>query len=406
MPSRNSLPSATPTTGSYSSETVSSTYDPSLYQPHHRSSFPMLPTRVAIPDYDSYSTSPVADYTYAASTLPRHPSYPGNYNAENFRSYHNTSVPAPTASSGIYYEPGTAFSFGNLQAVGPFPVAPMGRLPSVTAETSLDMGSLHSSLPTQTVQERRLPIPYTQAYQPPNHAIAQVPQIRPLGSFSEPQARAHISGIHSHSSMPWAVGSTESSSVRRNSSVSSLATPLHHGLPVTSSGTSSSSIGEPILGYQFGAATGSPELSPIAGPALSESFSSTSGSSTISAMLPPASNFRFSEGSSNHGLTTLGATDDVPPRPSSSREAAASLYSFSAGIDNSDRSSSDRHAGPSSTGETQLQLAATPQHGYPPIRHHQPQHAASHDELRRRPSYDQRAATSHRMSVSNLNAQY
>lgn len=396
MPASSGVATGTPTTATYGTDVTTSAYDAGMYQTHHRPSLPMLQTRSAYPDYDSYNASPAEDYTYVNSTIQRQQSFPSSYGAESFRPWTSGSVSGPVTSASMYYEPGSAFSFGNLQV----PSIPTGRLPSVRGEafSPLNMGSLHSSLPTQTVQERRLPMPYTQSYAQPSYPVAEVPQIRPLGSVSE--GRVVINGIHSRNSMPWSVDNSSLPPSSRHDSMGGLLTvqqQQHHGLPIP---TSTASMGEPtILGYQFSASSGSPEISPTSGPTLSESYSSTASSTAGSAMPPPA-HIRYSA-SHNHSHGHHGNT--LSPRPSSARAAAASLYSFSAGVDTTDRVSTSSHHG--NTDDSVL--TATPQHNYmPPLRHPQPQHAASLDELRRRSANDERAATAHRMSVSNLNGRY
>ncbi|KAF2169212.1 hypothetical protein M409DRAFT_52484 [Zasmidium cellare ATCC 36951] len=389
MPASSSMAGGTPSTATYGTDVTTSAYDAGLYQTHHRPSLPMLQTRSAYPEYDTYNASPADDYTYASSSIQRQPTYTSGYGAESFRPWTSGSISAPVTSGSMYYEPGSAFSFGNLQV----PAMPAGRLPSVTAEafSPLNMGSLHSSLPTQTVQERRLPMPYTQSYAQPAHSAAEVPQIRSLGSVSD--GRMVINGVHSRNSMPWSMDNTSLTPSARHGSLSGAsAVQSQHGLPMP---TSTGSMTEPtILGYQFSTSCTSPEVSPTSGPTLSESFSSTS---TAGSIMPPPAHFRYSNHHSHRHHNTAKS-----PRPSSARAAAASLYSFSAGVDTTDRgTTSDRHG---STDDSVL--SATPQHNYmPPLRHPQPQHTASLDELRRRSSNDERATT-HRMSVSNLNARY
>ncbi|KAM3425580.1 putative transcriptional regulatory protein C2H10.01 [Cercospora zeina] len=404
--SSTSIPNATPTTTSYPMDASSTLYNGGSGTPIavQRPSLPVLHTRTAYPDYDSYNTSPVDDYTYASSTVPRHESFAGAYSTESFRPYTSGSMSAPSGSANLYYEPAAAYSFGNLHtAPGYQASAPTARLPSVTADafSSLNMSSLHSSLPTQTVQERRLPVPY--APQQATYPSTEVPHIRPLTSLTEPQRRAHIGGIYSRNSMSWSMASPGAS---RASSISGIAASAPHGLPAMSSSTADSAqTPAPILGYQFSASSTSPEPSPINGLPISESFSSSasnSGSATVS-MLPPA-NIRYGARSSTNSLSALGDVGDSR-RLSTSQEAPTSLYSFSGGIEASGRSTPTRHTNhianePSSSNAYQQ--------GYAQLRHPQPQHAASVDELRRRSSNDQQhhATTAHRMSVSNLNARY
>lgn len=385
--SSTSASSSIPISAPYTSEASSSSYSSSSSSmeqtSHSRPSLPMLHTRMAYPEHESYETSPVEDYTYASNAPPRHDSIPSNYSTEGFRPYIPESMAPSSVNAHMYYEPGAAYSFGNLHAAPGYPSnTSMARLPSVTGDSfsPLNMSSLHSSLPTQTVQERRLPVPYSQ--QQASYASTEVPQIRPLTSLTEPQTRAQPGATYSRNSMSWSMANP---AVSRNASSNGLPTTTSQGHPVMSSSNSESMHrAPPILGYQFSTA-GSPEMSPTEGSAMSQSFSSTSSSSTTGApMLPPPS-VRYAA-----ALPTAG---DGSRRPSSSQEGSTSLYSFSSG----------RDAAGSNINQ------ADQQQGYTHLRHLQPQHATSVDGLRRRSSQDQqqqRAATAHRMSVSNLNARY
>lgn len=384
--SSTSASSSIPISAPYTSEASSSSYSSSSSMEqtsHSRPSLPMLHTRMAYPEHESYETSPVEDYTYASNAPPRHDSIPSNYSTEGFRPYIPESMAPSSVNAHMYYEPGAAYSFGNLHAAPGYPSnTSMARLPSVTGDSfsPLNMSSLHSSLPTQTVQERRLPVPYSQ--QQASYASTEVPQIRPLTSLTEPQTRTQPGATYSRNSMSWSMANP---AVSRNASSNGLPTTTSQGHPVMSSSNSESMHrAPPILGYQFSTA-GSPEMSPTEGSAMSQSFSSTSSSSTTGApMLPPPS-VRYAA-----ALPTVG---DGSRRPSSSQEGSTSLYSFSSG----------RDAAGSNINQ------ADQQQGYTHLRHLQPQHATSVDGLRRRSSQDQqqqRAATAHRMSVSNLNARY
>ncbi|KAI5367491.1 Putative zn(2)-C6 fungal-type DNA-binding domain-containing protein [Septoria linicola] len=399
--SASSVTSSAPTPAPYASETPSNSYNAGSSQvTHHRPSLPMLHTRTAYAEYDAYNTSPVDDYSYTSGTMPRHESISSNYSTEGFRPYTTGSMSAPSAVPNLYYEPGAAFSFGTLHtAPGYQPNAPMARLPSVSADafSPLNMSSLHSSLPTQTVQERRLPAPYTPQYA--TYTSTEVPQIRPLTSFAEPQHRTPVGGIYSRNSMSWSMPSPAASRTASTNGTSAST----HGLPgMASVQTGSNQSNVPILGYQFSAAPGSPEVSPTARPAPSESFSGGSSASSVGASMLPPSNVRYGHATA---LNTLPITTESGElrRTSSSRDTSASLYSFSSGIDASGRATPSRRV--SQPGE---EVASPALHQtYAPLRHPQPQHAASVDELRRRSSYDQQhAATSHRMSVSNLDARY
>lgn len=395
MPEDSGVAEGTPTTATYGFDVTTTAYDGGIYQTHQRPSLPVLQTRSAYPEYESYNASPADDYTYASSTIQRQQSFSSGYGAESFRPWTSGSISTPATSGSLYYEPGSAFSFGSLQG----PSMPAGRLPSVTAEafSPLNMGSLHSSLPTQTVpQERRLPMPHLGSYAQPAYSAAEVPLIRPLGSVSE--GRIAINGIHSRNSMPWSNENASLTPISRHGSMSGTqAVQEQHGLPNLTS--TSSMDGPTILGYQFSTSSTSADISPTSGPTLSESYSSTSTSSTAGSIMPPPTHIRYSSNNSHRHHTTSAS-----PRPSSARAAAASLYSFSAGVDDTERSSTLDRPGGSFDDSV---LSATPQHNYmPPLRHPQPQHAASLDELRRRSSTDERAATANRMSVSNLNARY
>ncbi|KAK5121181.1 hypothetical protein LTR85_005665 [Meristemomyces frigidus] len=377
------------------------------HQPQSRPSLPTLHTRSSFLDgYDQYENSPMDSYTYASATIPRQDSFASTYGSvENYRSWSTMGAPISAPVSTSYYEQQPAYSFGNLQAPS-FPQSSNNRLPSVTADSfsALNMGSLHSSLPVQTAQERRLPAPYTVHYpQTPYQNTEQLPEIRPLGSFSEP--RVHIDGIHSHTAMPWS--SEGSSTGARTMSAGNSMAPItgipgpampqqqhHHHNNQQHAATP---VAEPVLGYQFSVnnlpTSGSPEVSPTSGPSL-ESFSSTASSSSTASMPPPSANFRYAQ-----ALPAVNTDDRTITSSSSSREGmAASLYSFS--TDNGER--------PATSGSDQATSSTVASgHSYVPLRQPQPQHATSVEALRRQTSFDQqRAATAHRMSVSNLNARY
>ncbi|KAK4543897.1 hypothetical protein LTR36_004671 [Oleoguttula mirabilis] len=372
------------------------------HHPQTRTSLPTLHTRSSFIDgYDQYENSPVDSYTYASATIPRQDSFASSYGSgsvENYRSWSTSSAPMSAPVTTGYYEQQPAYSFGNLQAPS-FPQPSNNRLPSVTADSfsSLNMGSLHSSLPIQTAQERTLPAPYTVHYSQTSYPTAEqlpVPEIRPLGSFNEP--RVHINGIHSRTAMPWS--SEDSSTGSRTMSAGNSMAPIT-GIPGPSTQRLHhphvpTPVSEPVLGYQFLPTSGSPDISPASGPAP-ESFSSTasSTSSTVS-MPPPSANFRYAQ-----ALPALNTDDRPMTSSSSSREGmAASLYSFSTDTGERPVTSGSDHASSSTVSGG---------HNYVPLRQPQPQHAASVEALRRQSSFDQqRAATAHRMSVSNLNARY
>lgn len=363
----------------------------------HRPSLPTLHTRATFPDLEShYQHSPLEGYGYAAATHPRQDSFASTYGLENYRSW-STTAPAHVPVTASYYEPMPSYTFGSLQAPSlPSAYHHATRLPSVTAESfaPFHMSHLNSSLPMHTAYDRRLPIPatYTMQYPPIQQTM---PQIRPLGSYTEP--RIPINGIHSRSAMPW---STESVSGSRQGSISVYAPPS--GLPAPPS-QSSSAQAEPVLGYQFShpattAGSSSPEILPTSGAAVVDSFSSdSSGSSTTS--MPDGPDFRYSRvSSSGFNLPSLPADD----RSHIVSRAPPSLFSFST-------ESSRRHmSGSDGTGYNDSAIANEDSSYATPI--HQPQlnHAASVDAFQKSSSYEQRqqATAGHRMSLSNLNTNY
>lgn len=368
----------------------------SSYQ-SQRPSLPTLHTRSAFPtDYDSqYENSPLDGYGYASTTIPRQDSFASAYGLENYRSW-GTTASMSTPVTATYYEPMPTYSFGSFQAPS-FPQATQHptRLPSVTTESfsPFHMSPLNASLPAHTMHERRLPIPapYTLQYpssQPP------MPQIRPLGSYTEP--RVHINGIHSRNAMPWSIDTGTIGG--RTGSISSYAPP--NGLPISSAQTTTA-VSEPVLGYQWSlaapnAGSSSPEVSPTSGATAADGFSS--GSSTAS--LPPAANSRYasiSSASIGYSLPAVSADD----RRSSSSRAPPSLFSFST-------ESSERQSGSNELVGNDDNAVVRSYPSYPAqVRQTQLNHAASADAFSRHPTYEeQRASTAHRMSLSNLNANY
>jgi hypothetical protein len=356
-------------------------------------------------EYD-YGSSATDEYTYSSSMLRQ--SMSSNHGAESFRPYTTGPLSAPATSSSMYYESGTPFGFGNLQGA-PYTAAPASRLSSTAVEalSPLNMASMHSSLPSQTVQERRLPVPYIQAYQQ-RASTPEVPHIRPLGSFNE--TRAHINGIHSRTGMPWSMDNSRNDSINtlQNSQAQSVSTSGDMGSAYSNSN-------DPAFGYQFRASSKSPAVSPTTNSSISDNYQTANAGykSTPLMMMPPASTKRSSRtGTTRLSLPSLGGADDYR-RSSSSREAATSLYSFSTGVDTESTTSTDRHHYLRHTNSNDDFKMAPPndqQKRFSSPRQSQPQHSASVDELRRRSSLDQqqqqRAATAHRMSVPNLNARY
>lgn len=190
---------------------------------------------------------------------------------DTYRPWSTSSGPVAVPVTAGYYEQNPSYGFGGLHvsSVSQYPQATSTRLPSVTAEplSPLNMGHLHSSLPTHTVQERRLPAPYTAQYHPSSYPGEQLPEIRPLSSFSEP--RPHIHGIHSRNAMPWS--HDNSSSTLQAPSMNTIGPPVGPpvGLPLSSAHNHlTSGVGsDPPLGYQIShtPVSDSPETSPASG---------------------------------------------------------------------------------------------------------------------------------------------
>lgn len=394
---------------SWPEPTYTGTYaqGPSHLQSRH--SLPTLHTRSSFAqalDYDGHDNSPVDAYTYASTTIPRQDSFASTYSGlENYRSWSTTgSISAPLTAT--YGEQHPAYSFGSLQAPS-YSQGPSTRLPSVSLDpfSPLSMGSLQSSLPTQTVQERRLPAPYTPQFQ--QYSAPEVPEIRPLTSFGEP--RVHINGIYSRNAMPWSQDGASDGSC--STSINSTAGP--NGLPTLPQVTTAT-MTEPAFGYQFnvnnnahaGATADSPDVSPTSGPLHARSFTSaTSRGSSTTSMLPPSTNTLHYSSSVAPTAPSMISDEQQQQqqRPSSSRDSdQAGLYSFS--TDNGTGSTETASNDPSYNNYTRWTPTMSSQ-SQPSLR--QPQASQQPQDVRRQSSFEQqRAATVQRMSVSNLNAHY
>jgi hypothetical protein len=391
------------------------------YPGQQRPSLPVLQTRTTWPpEFDTqYENSPVDAYTYGSASAPRHDSIAGGAygSPESYRTY-GTSAPLSAPISSPYYETGTYY-FGNLHSPASAYVG-NARLPSVSAESmsSLDMGSLHSSLPTHTPLERRLPpvVPHSISYpqrQTHSQSLPEPPAINPATANFRP----YINGVHSRHAMPWSVDSHSSrhGSASMQSPNYASTSPSQHqlrgGLPVTTA-----PMTDAVLGYQFQPPTSnySPESSPPVVSTLGEPFPST----VVTAMLPPAHTTSLRYNASSTSLPAIHAHIDGA-RPSSSRASdmyasapMASLYSYSS--ETSDRSSSDAtardHNGrDDGSPEPETSASDATYTGYSQARHNaQPQHSASHDGLRRQSEYDHQrtGGPGHRMSVRSLNDRY
>lgn len=366
---------------------------------NHRQSLPVLQTRVSYPDsYDTYSASPIDGYPFSTYSAPRNDSMASVYDT-GYRSWSNASL-IPPASAQNAYEQSPGYTFGSMSAPSYTTQSQQqtlqphtSRLPSVTAEgfSSLNMGHLYTSLPTQTVQSRRLPIPNTApSYELPAYSGPELPEIRPL---AEPRTR--LSSAYSRIGTSWA-GELDYSSARNGSSTS-LAPANGLALHPTHS---TSTVQDPVVGYHYSnsdamPSTQSPPPPPTLGPSSTPSTAYPGGPSYTNAMTP------VSYGS-YYGLPpiTTAHRPDVPTtRLPTATPSTSTAHPFATASSDSTASSSDRGG------------AGDPYAAYPTIRHPRPQHAASAEALRRQASFEQQsqarfaphsAGPSQRISVSDL----
>lgn len=383
---------------------------PTTYQPlSHRQSLPILQTRANYPEsYDAYSASPIDGYPYSSYSAPRN-DFLNSVHDNGYRSWSNATT-LPQASASAVYDQSPGYTFGSISAPSfPGPAQQQQqshRLPSVTTESfsSLNMGNLYTSLPTQTVQSRRLPIPQTApSYEQTPYSGPELPEIRPL---AEPRTR--LSSVHSRIGNPWPSDAGHSDT--RNGSSLSLAPPNGMALqPIQNT----SIMQEPVASYQYDshaapthAATQSPSASPIAGPSSSTGY--TNGP-TYSMPMTPVSYSTY------YGLPPI-TTAHHRSEPNASRTMnMPPMTSYSYNSDSATAGSSDRASSDASSTAMPSTYAS-----YPTMRHPQPQHAASAEALRRRASFDHqqqqqqqqqqyhhqnqdhRAAPTKRISVSDL----
>lgn len=393
--------------GHYGVETPSSGIDMSTagYHGLHGPSLPTLHTRSSYPnDYDGhYGASPIEGYTYGSESIPRQDSYASSYGSQDSYRNYSTSGPLSAPATAPFYDQQNTYSFGSIQT--PLGVqTSAGRLPSVTAETmsSLNMGSLHSSLPNHTPPERRLPVPYTISYPQPSYS-QQIPDIRQLDQVA-PTFRPSISASHSRQAMPWLSdgGSLRSGSIGLQPQASfSSATP--NGPQFLSTATAAPPAADSSFGYQIHQASPySPDgVSPTTNTTPSDSFpAATIPTSTSTSTMPPpptttSLRYRTSD-------TSLPPLDDSSARRH--QEAAQSLYSFSA--ESAERAGS---VAPTEGGSTVRISSRSGSDAYANVRHPQPQHAASFDGLRRQSEFDEHRAESglgNRISMRSLNGRY
>ncbi|EMC98938.1 hypothetical protein BAUCODRAFT_22250 [Baudoinia panamericana UAMH 10762] len=366
---------------------------------HARPSLPTLHTRSSWMDnYDQYDSSHVDAYTYASSAVPRQDSYASSYGSlESYRSWSTTgSISAPVPAS--CFEQPQSYSFGSLHAPA-HPTSTSGRLPSVSGEivSPLNMGSLHSSLPLQTVQERRLPAPYTVQYPPQNqYPSVPVPEVRPLGSFTE--SRMPMNEVyHGRQAMPWPADSA-AAVTRTAASTSSHGVPTYNVMPQLQQqhnhhhhhqhqphpGNSTPAFDSTVLGYQFSfrtnhtAPSGSPEVSPSSGPTLSDTNPSTASTTSSTASMPPPSHFGYTGPQSQQAPSVTAAE-----RPMTADAPGPSLYSF--GLESSETAA---------IADSEQASGCTAIH-IPFPRQSNLHHVASEEAMVRQPSFEQQSASTH-----------
>ncbi len=384
-------------TGSYADDTrlnVSQSFPP-LHSGQTGSSYltqrPSLPTLHTrsnhVVDYAShYDSSPIDSLAYAPCTLPRNDSFSNAYSLGDYRSYSGAAsfsgLPAATAG---YYDQGSGYTFGALQASSfPCTQSQSTRLPSVTTDSMLNMNHLNASLPAHaiTVPERRLPsLPVRTTYNMPTLAYqAPKPQVRPLGSVSDP--KVYMNGFQARSYVPWP---TEHGSLSRSGSMSTY-TPA---FPMPSA-QSMPPISESAVAYQSAlapVASSSPDLSPATLPPLMDHYFTGSAASSM----PSASGFRSYPTSTSYGLPSMIADD---------RRESFPHYQYAAyGLTNqtSDESFHSQHSSISDLHERSEAVYPRNNHEYT-THIHQPQPS--------RPTVGNQRSAAHRISVASLNGEY
>ncbi|WPH03281.1 Hypothetical protein R9X50_00615800 [Acrodontium crateriforme] len=364
-----------------------------------RLSLPHLQTRPNFTvDYEQYDASPIEGYNFSA-TLHRQDSFIGSFNGENCRSWPMTTSSLPAPATTTYYESHPTYTLNgamsSYQPMMPYSFSPTTRLASTTADSPLSMGALHSSLPIQTTQERRLPAPYNPQSASSPLSNTDLPEIRPLGgSFDGPHD--HVNGIHSRHAMPWSTNSnltaTSPESVNENHRSA-------HGL-ITQTRVAQvppTTTTEPVLGYQFNVAnsnentiTTSSEHSPVSflPQAGIDRRRSSSSSSEVSSM-PAPNNWS----TSYQPVSTYCTTRDdnhygtrVAPLPS--------LYSV-----NNEAAGTTGRSFPMSNERERTLINC---HSYTPLRYPEAIHAASLENLKRHAS----PPATNRVLMSSLDGRY
>lgn len=386
----------------------------SSYPVQHRPSLPTLHTSLAWPaEYENqYESSPVDAYTYSSAPAPRLDSLGSSFTSnDGYRNY-STSAPLSAPVSTSLCE-SNSYSFGALLSPVPGNVN-SSRLPSVSAESmsALNMGSLHSSLPTHAPLERRLPVPFTINYPQQTYVSQNFPEPR-LADPSTANFRPYINGIHSRNAMPWSVEANTS----RNSSLSAQlqsypGVAQNQQTQPTTLPTTNSSLSDPVLGYQFQPQSSySPDSSPTTVAAVDDSFPTP----TTATMLPSARSLSLRYSETSTSLPAISSCfEESRPAPSRALERQpASLYSFSS-------EASERNASDSTTAEhskrdlgnqsSETTVTESPFSRFSQLRNQpQPRHLTQHSSLRRPSDFAQHRQSlepAHQTGMRSLDEHY
>ncbi|KAF2483233.1 hypothetical protein BDY17DRAFT_143723 [Neohortaea acidophila] len=406
------------------------------YAPH-RPSLPTLHLRSSFPNEQDamYDTSTMDNYSYATSMAPRHDSLASVHQMANYRDW-STTGPLYAPISAPYHDCGPTYSFGSLQT----PMYPHfqqhhQRLPSVSGEnlSPLNMSQLNSSLPAQTVHDRRLPPVPSGPPGPPMAFMAQpspmpVPQLRPM---YDPLRMPMNGGFYSrHNSYPW---SSESGQwISRPGSISNYMAP--NGLSYSSAQNNGLASESNLMGFHYQLNRQDASISStstdtdVSGPTVTDDVSRHSDEDMS---MPPPSFSSSEHGSSGNSNSTSANTSfystcstapsnyNGPPPIADTAHEADSHYHYSpetrqTPTSASDKSNNDRPPGRNKRSKNGSSSSSNSnsrnEYDPPPLHQPRPRHHSSTsniEALQQQASYeDQRASTVHRMSLSNLNAEH
>ncbi|KAF2718332.1 hypothetical protein K431DRAFT_315007 [Polychaeton citri CBS 116435] len=225
-----------------------------------RPSMPILHTRASFPlSYDSqHEHSPLDSYSYSTSVVPRQDSVStcvdGVDQCPKWNRHRSQNPPTPpvTSTTTMYEEGGPAYNFGSLQPTIFTPIQ-SERLQSSAVDnfSSLNMNSLHLSLPTQTTAtSRQLPVPHLLRVPIHPHSSTEIPNIRPLNSPNTQCGSLH--GVHSRNAVVWSgyEGNTRDPVRPTDGSHTQEMLPTQYTTLPPSSNIASSAVPEPF-GYQI-----------------------------------------------------------------------------------------------------------------------------------------------------------